>query len=213
MKPIRSQRTSLAFTRLELIVTVGVLGLLIFLIIPALAQAKGKAKRTSCLNNLRNVGLFIRISRTGGSAFSPVQSALDPEAPGDEYFKTIVALTNEVQTPWWLSCPADTRRPVREWASFSREHASYFLGSPSQIIFPRSIMAGDRNLTTNGVLLGPGRVELALSQTNVSWDGKDLHRTQGNLLMGDGSVQQLSGPRLRQLVGTTGLATNVWIFP
>jgi hypothetical protein len=39
----------------------------------------------------------------------------------------------------------------------------------------------------------------------VSWSGR-IHRFQGNALLGDGSVQQLSSSRLRQQFENTGLS-------
>ena len=197
------------FTLIELLVVITIIGIFSAILLPVLAQAKAKANRVKCVNNLGQIGkAFVGFAHDNGERLpwqlTPLQliSHFGPnyrEALGEVF--SIRAIKRELQTPKILHSPCDPERldanekAQEDWESFNTKYAklikktatSYFLVLGADAGRPTTILATTRNLTTCDL-------------NTASWAGANenplhehamagLNKSQGQFVCMDGSAR------------------------
>jgi prepilin-type N-terminal cleavage/methylation domain-containing protein len=80
MKSIESSERKSAFTLVELLVAIAIIGLLAAMLLPALSAAKRRAKDIQCLNNERQLTLASSIYATENGSHAAYNNANEPDS-------------------------------------------------------------------------------------------------------------------------------------
>ena len=124
-----------AFTLIEVLVVIGILGLLLGLLAPSLSKARGQARLTSCATNLHQVGVamiaYMQDNRDRMPHVSMMPSIGPAPVSGDKSIYLAEVLKRHLKSPQALSCPDDRPGKTERLAPnvglsfFQSERSSY----------------------------------------------------------------------------------------
>lgn len=204
-----------ALAWLDVLAVVVLIGVLVGVILPSLARPRHRHghQRIKCVNNLKNLGLGLRIFATDNDGSFPWDVAVEKGGSREEVpdenriWRHFQVISNELSTPRILQCPGDPRVSGGDtWSPRAgppgtpkvlpfghNDHVSYFLAVGTTEEEPDRVLGGDRNLTRNGVAV-QGRIQPAVTDV-MGFTSPGHHEGSGNLLLSDGSVRQVpKGP-------------------
>ena len=141
-----------ALTLVELLVVIAVIGALVALLLPAVQQARAAARRTSCLNNLRQLGLAItQYADSHGGRFP---RGTDDPLDAESWVFTLAPYLENVDGI--RICPDDPHRQA--WLELSG--TSYLMSEYLTMDVPEAVETIDQLSST--------------SRTIVTFEGSDL---------------------------------------
>lgn len=211
-------RSGGAFTLIELLVVIAIIAILAGLLLPSLGRAKAKGRQASCLSNLRQIGLGLRM-------YADDQEGLLPTTThgGSTNASWIFQLAPYVgKVDRIRLCPADPKREQRLAAQASSYTQNEYLfvdlvdpfggvlesyrkldalPKPSQtmLTFEISDAAGVNTYNDH-----THSRNWHLGWSSVTADIQpDRHGSSANYLFADGHVENIPAARLKQLIEAT----------
>jgi prepilin-type N-terminal cleavage/methylation domain-containing protein len=127
-----------AFTLIELLIVVAMIGLLMAILVPSLAAARGSAKRAACASNLRQIGVGLRAYLDLSNERFPYASDMPSITPhpvdGNDPIFIADVLRENVPDGKVFKCPNDQGNIDRDAPNFGKtyfetERSSYAYSS------------------------------------------------------------------------------------
>jgi prepilin-type processing-associated H-X9-DG protein len=210
------QRRSAGLTLFEVIILTVIVAVLLAIALAAHQRQRARWSPINCVNHLKQLGIAFRGYGIdlGGFPFEvPVTNGGSMEYVANaKVWPHFQVLSNEINNPSILVCTDDPRsKRANSFSNLADTNISYFIGVEARETTPKLPLVGDDHFTVAGKKPKSGALNL-WTNTSVKWTSA-RHGREGNILMGDGSVQKFSSAGLKQMLVNTGVATNRLLMP